>query len=211
MREIIKENLDTTFAVVIGIIFAIIGIIGIADTFPIINPASAATETISVSATISQWISFSVSTNTVAITPDLVTSAGGTNIGSSPDITLTAGTNDADGYSIDLRDSYGGLCHSGGCSVWKVTSTDATLSAGTDGYGAQASSTDSDVTIGANYNYWGNNQVGDISSTTAQTVASTSGPSSSDQTLLKLKAAAADTDPDGTYSDTLTLTCLGNP
>ncbi len=208
-----QENRELFLAIVGGLTLALIGVLSISGTIPFSSPASAATETISVSATISQWLSFGVSTNTIALTPELVTSAGGTNIGSSTEITLTAGTNNSSGYGIEIKDLNGGLCHSGGCGTHNITSGDATLSAGTDGYGAQATTTDTDVgTVDANYDFWGasNQQVGDLSSS-PQALADTTAPSSNDQTLLKLKAAAASIDPAGTYSDTVTLTCLANP
>ncbi|MBD3208324.1 MAG: hypothetical protein GF370_02645 [Candidatus Nealsonbacteria bacterium] len=194
----------------IALLITILGVMNLSNSSPLVSPASAATDTVSVQTTIQEWISFSVAPTSTSLTPDLVDASGGTHIGSSTDITLTAGTNSANGYSIDAKDQNAGLCHSGGCGTHNISSGTTTLSAGTDGYGAQATSTDADVTIHSNFNYWGNDDVGGLE-TSDKSLADTAGSSSGDQTLFKLKAAAAASDPSGTYSDTVTLTCLGNP
>jgi hypothetical protein len=208
--ELIKKNLDVVLAFGLGLGLMIWGIVGISNTIPLNNSASAATETISVSATIEESVNLSVSTSSVTLLPSLVDVVGSPHIGSSTNITVTAGTNDQGGYTVNIRSSYGGLCHSGGCSTYKVTSTDEILAAGNDGFGVQATTSDIDVTIDNDFDYWGNEHVGDISSTTAEALATTLGPSLGDQITLKIKAAAATTTPSGTYNDTIQLTCLGS-
>ena len=212
MTKTIKKDREIILALGIGLVLAIAGTVGMRNTIPLINPASAATETMAISATIQQWLTFSASTTTIPMTPDLVTIAGATNIASTTDITLTSGTNSTNGYSIDVRSvSNAGLCHSGGCGTHNINSgTSTPLVAGTDGYGMQATTTDSDVTIHSNYDYWGNDNVGGITVATKD-LADTSSPSTGDETSIKFKAAAANTDPDGTYSDSVYVICLANP
>jgi hypothetical protein len=215
MVQAIKENLDIILALVIGLGLTAAGITGLLDTIPINRVlADTATETISITATVEASISLMVSTSSVHLSPSLVDINGVPNIGSSTNITLTAGTNDSGGYSINIGDpgpsgNSGALCHSGGCATGALYSADAVLVAGTDGYGVQATTTDSDVTVDSDFNYWGNEHVGNVTST-LDLMASTGGPTFGDQILIKIKAAAATSTQTGTYDDQLQLTCVSS-
>lgn len=206
MAKTIKKHWDIAAVIGIGLTLAIAGILVMSGMIALPSSVSAATETVSVSATIEQWLSLQVSTNTMTITPALVTAAGGTQIGTSNYVTSTAGTNATSGFSIQIKsDSNAGLCHEDGCGTYKIASATTTVVAGEDHYGAQATS--STMTVKTKYDHWdASNDVGGLA-TTSDTV-STFNTNGEETTTLRLKASALKTDPDGAYSDNLTLTCV---
>lgn len=205
----IKKHWDVVFALGIGFIVFLIGIIGMSGTVPWTSCVSAATETVEIQATVASWVSLQVSPTSTTIAPDLVTAAGGVNIGESDYIQITGGTNNANGYSLDIKSLNAALCHSEGCATGTISSATATLVAGVDGYGSQATSSDGDVSIDAAYDYsTSTNDVGGME-TTDQDLADTTGPSSDDITWLTFKAAATSTKPSGAYLDIITLTLIG--
>jgi hypothetical protein len=206
MPEKRKDHWDIALALVIGLILTMVGIIGLSGMLARPSSVSAATETIEVSATVQSWVSLAVTPTSTTLTPDLVTTTGGTNIGESDYIQITTGTNGSSGYTLDIKSLNAGLCHSGGCGSGKLDSASTTLSAGTSGYGGQATSTDVDVTVNGNYLFaTGTDAVGGFITTDVD-LTDTSGPSSGDISWLTLKAAATSTAPSGTYQDVLTLT-----
>ena len=88
-----------------------------------------------------------------------------------------------------------------------IASADATLVAGTEGYGIQATSTT--LTINPIYNKIGN----DVGGLTigGLDVSSSTGPISAETTIIKHKAAiSATTQEANDYSDVLIYSCLGN-
>jgi len=190
---------------------AILGLLAI-GTIKVFLPekamAQATSTTVGVTATVEEWLTFSVSPTTVTLSPALVDAAGTPHIGSSPDIALTLGTNSSDGWSIRIKGANGGLrSPTANYTISTVPGT-STLSAGIDGYGANATSSLSGVTIGAKYNYWGTDTVGEIT-TTDNTLAQKGSPNTEQQVaLMKIKAAANVMTPSGNYSDTITLTAL---
>lgn len=209
MPRTIKKHWDVVLALGIGLVLFLVGIIGMSGMVPWPSSVSAATETIEVEATVASWLSLAVTPTSTSIIPDLVTTAGGVNVGESGYIQVTAGTNNANGYSLDIKSLNAGLCHSEGCATGTISSATATLVAGTDGYGAQATSSDTDVTIEAIYDHATSSyDVGGIE-TSNQNVASTSSPTADDITWLTFRAAATSTKPSGTYQDTVTLTLTG--
>jgi len=209
MSKTIKEQKETILIIGIGLVLLIAAMVGMYTMVALPSSVSAATETITVGATISEWLSFSVSTNTATIVPALVDSGGTEAIGTSNTITLTAGTNDDAGYTITIMSqSNAGLCHSGGCGTHNINSGTSTLATSTDGYGAQATSTDGDVTVDTAFDKTGND-VGGIT-TGGKTLAYTASESDDDDTDLLFKAAASKTDPEGAYSDMVDLVCVGN-
>ncbi|KPJ71314.1 hypothetical protein AMJ50_02350 [Parcubacteria bacterium DG_74_3] len=164
-------------------------------------------ETIGVQATIKSWISFSVSATSTTLSPEMVDSTGGVHIASSSVISLTAGTNNTSGYSIDIKSLNAALCHQNGCGTAQISSASTTLLVGNDGYGAQATSSDPEVTISASYNHaTSTNTVGGLE-TTNNDLADTTGPGFEDIIWLTLKAAATSTKIYGIYEDIVTLTC----
>jgi hypothetical protein len=219
MPEIIKKNLDVALALGIGLVLAISGIMGMMELVALPDFASAATGTVGVTATVNEWLTFSVSTTSVALSPDLVDSAGGTHVGSSTDITLNLGTNSANGWSISVKGATpsgtcanGGLVNSASSSIAICQpSVTSTLAAGTDGYGANATATLADVTIAANYNYWGSTTVGELD-TTDSTLASKNSPNAATNVVtMKVYAACDALQPSGQYTDTITLTAVATP
>jgi hypothetical protein len=159
----------------------------------------------------------------VTLTPSLVDAAGTAHIASSTNIDLQVGTNSTGGWNVTIQGKYGGLCHSSAtgtsCSdptnnliASVATGGTTALSAGTDGYGANATNTLSGVTIGTYYANWNTDTVGAIASSTSQTLASkTSANSAQSVAYLKIKAASETTQKSGSYYDTITLTATTVP
>lgn len=197
-----KDHWDIVLALGIGLVLTVVGVMGLSAMIAKPSSVSAATETVEVSAEVASWSSLAVTPTTTSITPDLVTTGGGVNIGESDYIKITCGTNGSSGYSLDIKSLNAALKDNGNT----IASASATLQAGVDGYGAQATSSDADVGIGAWYNFaTSSNSVGKVE-TSNHDLADTGSPSSDDITWLTLKAAATSTKPSGTYSDVLTLT-----
>jgi hypothetical protein len=141
----------------------------------------------------------STSTSFSALTPSAVST-------SSPDITITITS--SGGFQINVRDNNGtttpGLYKSN-YPTYLIQSQDATLSAGTDGYGIQATTTNSSISINSKYNKSGNN-VGGLSLT--DVVLATSSVSVSNATInIKHKASVSVLAPTGDYQDTIIYTC----
>ena len=190
-------------------ILVLIGTVGV-ELFTPKEVSADATSTVGVTATVESWLTFQVSTTSVSLTPALVDSTGTPHIGSSTAITLTLGTNNTNGWSITIQGANGGLYSNTASHLISTVSGTSTLSAGTDGYGANATATYSGVTIGNYYDYWGTDTVGEIASSTSHTLASKSDPNvQTDVVDMKIKAAAEATTPAANdYSDTITLTAI---
>lgn len=203
MAEKIKEHWPIAFSVGMGLFLAIVGMLMISGTIGLINPASAATETVIVTATVQESLSISVSPTSTALSPDLVDLGGSTYIGSSADISIVVSTNNSGGYNLTIEGANNGLATSS-YLIASVTAT-GTIAAGTDGYGANATSVQ--ATITANYDYWGTNIVGQIATSSA--LSSYSSPVTNSTTTIKVEAAADSLQEAGTYEDTITLTATG--
>ncbi|MEM5812026.1 MAG: hypothetical protein QXG91_04805 [Candidatus Aenigmatarchaeota archaeon] len=125
---------------------------------------------------------------------------------SSPDITITITSSGA--FQITVKDAGNGTSpglYKSTSPTYLIQSTDATLTAGTDGYGIQATTTNANITINPKYNKSGND-VGGLSLTDIQLASSTVSVSSA-QINVKHKAAASYLAPTGNYSDTITYSC----
>jgi len=143
---------------------------------------------------------------------------------SSPDATTTASTTNATGLTMKIYD-VGGPDATGTPSLYKSTApTDnigsadasyadtATLVAGTEGYGIQATTTGPNLNIDPRFLWTGNNVGGlEASSTYAVTLASSSAAVADEVVTIIHKAAASATNVAGDYSDTITITCTVNP
>jgi len=215
MAEKIKKHWDLVLISGIGLTLAIAGILAISGMIALPNPAEAATATVGVTATVQEWLTFSVNPTSVTLTPDLVDTAGNTAVGSSAAVTLTLGTNSPDGWSIDARGAtaaatclQGGLV-SGSYEICQPSAT-STLAAGTDGYGANATDTLTGVTIAANYAYWGTNTVGELNNTDNDFASKTSSNASSDVASMKVLTASDALQDPGSYTDTITLTAIAS-
>lgn len=177
--------------------------------------AANATGNVSVTATVQSWLVFSVTPTSAALSPNLVDTSGNASVASSTSITMNGGTNDASGWSITIAGTNAGLSTSTFDLIESVAtgaSASTTLVAGTDGYGANATTTLAGASIGSPYDNWGSAKVGAIASSTAQTIVS-KGTANSSTTLATMKIyAAADTaQPAGTYGDTVVLTITSTP
>ena len=129
---------------------------------------------------------------------------------SNPDITIDMTCNDPSGCVLSVKDvgdfSTTPCLHSTNTTDI-IASADATLVAGTEGYGIQATSTT--LTINPIYNKIGN----DVGGLTigGLDVSSSTGPISAETTIIKHKAAiSATTQEANDYSDVLIYSCLGN-
>ena len=208
MREIFKKYYDITLVVGIGLFLTIAMMAGLVEiNVPSVQAAASTSTSVDVSATVSEWISLSVTSTSLTLSPNLVDTAGGTHIGDSPDDNITIGTNNTGGWSLTVSGS--GSLTSGSYNIYTCGTT-STIAAGTDMYGIQATSSVSGVTVGSYYDNWGTTVVG-TASTTAQTVLSKSSSNSAQQVgTFKVRAACDSQQEPGTYTDTLTLTATGS-
>ena len=211
MAKIIKRNIDIILVAGIGLSLLVVAMMGIYQSIPMISVdyVSAATDTeITVSATVQEWLTLGVSTSSVALSPDLVDTAGNTAIASSSDINITVGTNNGSGWHLSVESANGKLT----TSTYDILSCDvtSTIAAGTDMYGVNATTSYGGVTISPDYNYWGQNVVGAASSTADLTFAEKSSANTSTTVAtMKIMAACNDEQESGIYADTLTITVTG--
>lgn len=140
---------------------------------------------------------------------------------SSPDATTTVTTDSSTGFTMKVYDA--GDAASPG--LYKSTSpTDligsanaayadtATLSAGTEGYGIQATTTSANIIIDPRFLKTGDDVGGlEIGSGNAVTVASSTGAVTSQIVTHIFKAAVASTNKAGDYQDAVTIDCIVNP
>lgn len=164
-----------------------------------------ADEQVVLTASVDPSITFSLSANASAFG----TLSTGSISTSSPNITLTVATNGSGGYTITVRDQGSGAADGlyNSASAALIDSATATLSAGTEGYGIQASS--ATATITAPYNVSGND-VGALQ-ITAQSLATYSTNTTANHTVtVTHKAAISGSTKAGSYSDTLTYIATGN-
>ena len=131
---------------------------------------------------------------------------------SSPDITLTVSATSTSGVNISVNDvgnSTNPGLYKSTSPTYLIQSQDATLSAGTDGYGIQAATTTAGsgaiLNLSSKYNKTGNN-VGGLTTTTIQ-LASSTADLTNREIIIKHKAAVSFSVPIGNYSDTITYTC----
>lgn len=211
MAKKIKEHKDLVCIFGVGIILAVGGILIMSGMIVLPNSASAATETVQVTATVEEYLTFTVSPTSTSLSPSLVDTAGGTHIGSSTDISVTVSTNWGS-YSITASSSNAGLNNATASAdtLIETVNTTSTLTEADDddGYGLQATS--AVATIQANYDYWGTETVGELPSATAPQIIQDSGtPATNRQSTLKIKAECDSAQEPGDYIDTILLTCTG--
>jgi len=174
------------------------------------------TETVTVSATVTTSVTCSFSTTTTAF-GTIDTSAVYT---SSPNVTTTVSCNPAAGCQVQINDagsgSQPGLWNSS--ASYLIPSPDsafnatATLVAGTEGYGIQATTTSAGsggtLSLNPRYNQTGNT-VGGLTTTTIQLASSTE-PVANREIVITHKAAVSGLTPAGSYQDTITYNCVSN-
>jgi hypothetical protein len=129
---------------------------------------------------------------------------------SSPDITITISS--GAGFQINVKDAGNGTnpgLYKSTSPTYLIQSQDATLSAGTDGYGIQSATTTAGsggiITLNSKYNKTGND-VGGLSLTDVQLASSTTSVTNR-EVVIKHKAAVSFSAPIGDYYDTITYTC----
>lgn len=158
--------------------------------------------------------------STVACTTDGSTAALGTlDIGSvttaSPAIAVTNSCNSGGGCTIYVNDagdtSNPGLYAASATGTPLIASQTATLSAGTEGYGIQATTTaagaGATLTLAATYDKSGNN-VGGLAIAATQ-IASAAEPFSARVITVNTLAAISGLTKAGNYADTITYSCTG--
>ncbi|MDD5693320.1 MAG: hypothetical protein PHU86_02530 [Patescibacteria group bacterium] len=161
-----------------------------------------------VSASVDPSITFQLSTNSASL-GTMTTGA----VASTSAVTLTMGTNAAGGYTVTIQDqgngTVGGLYKSS-VPTKNITSGTATLSAGTEGYGAQGTTGTGSPTISSPYNTSGNG-VGQLQRTAQSFITYGSPTGVTNQTsTVTFKAAISASTPAGSYADTITLLMTGN-
>jgi len=204
-------------SIIIGIFFLLNSLVSTYETFVYPEQATAATSSVTVSASITAVISCSTNTGSTSF-GTLIDSAVAT---SSPNASTTMSCiNSSLGCTLYAKDAGGG----GNPGLWNSTSSalikspnasfsaTSTLAAGTEGYGIQATTTaagsDATLTIAARYLQTGDT-VGGLA-TSSITLASASAASSNRETVVTHKAAVASVTPAGSYADTITYECTGN-
>jgi hypothetical protein len=140
---------------------------------------------------------------------------------SSPNATTTVTTNNSTGFTMKIYDAGDGT-NPGLYKSTSPTSTigsandsfvdEATLQAGVSGFGIQATTTSSQITISPRFNKTGNDVGGlEAGSANAVVVASSSVAVSNQVITFIHKAAVSPTKPPGNYSDTIFIVCSANP
>lgn len=168
---------------------------------------------VTVTASIAESVSCTSATTTTAFgvlsTGSITTSA--------PTATTTLSCNSSGGCTLNVQDigdsaSPGLYKAAGTTSAELIDSADATLSAGTEGYGIQSATTTAGTgaTLGliAKYHVTGN-QVGGLTLANVA-IASTTAPTSGREVVVTHKAAISGLTRAGSYTDTITYSCTGN-
>lgn len=211
MAEKIKKHWDLVLVGGIGLTLAIIGMLVMSEVMVFPNFVSAATTsatTVNVTATVAETIEITVTSTTMdlgALTTGAVASTSDN---------FTVKTNASGGYTVNLKDkdyaatSSLSALHKLNTPTDEIVSASTTLTVGAEGYGAQGSTSDGDVTINAAYLKTGN-AVGAVS-TTDQLLATGAAATTGDQSTLKLLAAISTITYAGSYEDQLTLTAVGS-
>jgi hypothetical protein len=198
------KNITITGLILSFVLFLILGSAGI-----VVLPNFASAETVSVTAAVQEWVSFSVSPTTTNL-GDLVNTSGDLFIGSATS-DLTLNSNNAGGYSVTIAGANGGLKKGSyliSTPAEHTTTTCDISDDGVDAYGVQATS--ATFTIESPFNVTGN-VVGSVASSTPQSLITGAYTTSSQSATLTVKASANKFDASGSYSDTLTLTATANP
>lgn len=206
MVKKIKKHWDLALIAIVGFALTLTALFTV---FP--NPAYGdVATTVVVTATVQEYLTFTASATSTTLSPDLVDNTGATHVGSSSNITLTLNTSSADGYSINVKGVGNGLAT--GTDYIFTSSATATLAAGTDGFGLQATSTVSGLTVNANFMWpFTATVVGSASSSVAKQLATKSSSGSSQTVTVRFLAACDSAQPAGTYQDTVTFTAVPTP
>ncbi|MHB8362918.1 MAG: hypothetical protein ACYDBX_04855, partial [Patescibacteria group bacterium] len=149
---------------------------------------------------INPFITFSISSNSLnigSLSPTAVSSVSNS---------LTLSSNASNGSNISVSDINAGLYNT--ADSHKIASSTITLSAGSEGYGINASTTYSGLNIEYPYNGTGNS-VGALS-TSSSTLCSATTTLNAASIVVNYLASISNTTPSGPYSDTVTFIATGN-
>jgi len=207
MAELIKTHHEVVI-LAIGLLLTTLGLLSFSGliVWPTASATSTATQTVVVTASVREWITFSVSVTSTTLTPDLVDTAGNTAIGSSSAITLSLGTN-AGKWKIEVNgtDTVGMVRLNGTDTIASVNPT-GTITAGSNGYGLNATTSYAGADIDIRYDYWSTTTVGGVTTTLRTLATKQTGNASATVASIKIYAAATSTQQAGNYRDTITLT-----
>jgi hypothetical protein len=207
MLKTIKEYQDLLFVFGLGLILLAGGILMISEMID--DSASAAQESVEVTATVEETLTFTVSPTSTALTPSLVDNTGNTHVGSSTNIVLVVTTN-RNSYSITASGTYGGLYNATASDtlIETVTGNELLTEADDDDdYGLNATSTSSGE-IEINYDNWGTLTVGEIPTSAATLIDDPNTPGTVTTTIKIYAECDSGQDP-GSYNDTILLTATG--
>ena len=173
------------------------------------NFVRSATDTVAVTASVATSISCSTDATTMAfgaLTSGSVSTA-------TPNASTTVSCNVGLGCSLYVRDANAGLATSS--PTYTINSSTATLAAGTEGYGVNATTTatGSGGTLGLSATYgpakWNSNQVGALATSNVALASSTAAVTGR-EVVVQHRAAISGVTPPASYIDTITYECLGN-
>lgn len=162
---------------------------------------------IAIAAIVEPWLYLEVSPFMIDLEPDLVAADGSFNVGISSDIFLKVGTSNSEGWYLKIQGRNNGLKSlSTDYTISSISGTSA-LAAGTDGYGANATSTLEGVFIGELYDYYGSDIVGELVNEYRVLASMASGHAISEVVKMQIKAAASIMAPaDSDYADIIIVT-----
>jgi len=166
---------------------------------------------VSVTATVPQTLTFSISTNSIGfgtLSTSAVTFANSAGTGSSSTVvahTLAAATNASSGYSITVQ---GATLTSGSNTITAIGGTAAASSPGNPQFGFNASASGGSGAVSAPYNTA--NFADAATASSSSQVASASGSTATTTYSLTYICNIAPTTPAGNYSTSLTFVATGN-
>ena len=220
MAEKIKKHKKIFFVLGIGLVLTMAGILGMVGIIALPGPVLADVQRqVAVTATVQEWLTFTLSTSSVVLLPDLIDSVGVTNIASSSVIAINLGTNSPDGWSISATGTNNGL-KSGGNTI-ATPAVGTTCTALSDGslncYGVQAATTSATgVNIASMYKVatgFASNVVGSVRSDQSQAFASSTAQFADNTNVIDMKVKAsclATQAPADNYADTIYLTAIAS-
>jgi hypothetical protein len=207
LKNQVRKNWDLA---IIGIAGTVLTVVALFTAFP--NPIfGQAATTVTVYAHISEFITFTASTASTTLTPDLIDTSGTAHIASTSNVTFTLTTTSPDGYSITVKGTSGNGLATGTNYIYTAPAS-ATLVAGTNGFGLQATTT-SGMTIQPAFKWAaaGSVDVGSASSTAEHNLATKATPGVNQIMTVRFLAAASSSMPADWYKDDVVFTALATP
>ncbi len=211
-KFILRHRKKINGILVFGLMMAIVS----APLSPIFNVTAqeSAGDDVTVTATIQEWITFTIANTALNLEPDLVASDGSTSVGVAS-TGLNLGTNSSNGWYITVQGVNDGLDHvdAGIEHTIDTVTGRVELLAGTDGYGVTIEDLENlgegnTLTVLTNYVNEGN-FVGEVPSVSATEVVNYDGPHEAvDVANFHVRAAAEAVTPSGDYTDTITVTAI---